>query len=161
MSQKTQRALFNCLVKTKHIPTSKELQLAPHRFRIDRMIIKTHTSPGFIYFEGPDPLRQRDFLQIIEGIIGRNGFKILRHPNMSSRPATLPRVQQARYPHLAHQPGVALPPLPDPNDQKWWTTKIRVTSMADFGAHMREMGIYGWFRQALIDDEEKPTKNVY
>jgi hypothetical protein len=160
MNQK--RSLYNCLIKTTTINSRRKIaQLEPWRFRIDKMVVHHMSHPGLIYVEGPDPLRQTDFIQIVQAVLGHRGFKILRQPGLSTRPATLPRVQQAQHPHLMHKPGAPLPPLPQPEKKKWWTTTVNVYSMSEFASQMREMGIFGWYRQALWEDFEKPTKNVY
>ncbi|KAI9151560.1 hypothetical protein HJFPF1_08766 [Paramyrothecium foliicola] len=160
MSQRESRFLYNCLLKTQALTSAKKLRLLePWRYRIDQIIIHRDSYPGLIYFEGPDPLRQSDFVQLCRGVLGGRDFKILRLPAPSPRPATLPRIQQRKYPDLILQPGAPLPPLPDPQTKKWWTHRRDVYSIEEFAGQMRDLGILGWFRNALREDFDRPAKH--
>jgi hypothetical protein len=157
------RLLFNCLIKTRALTSGKKLDmLEPWRYRVDRLIIHRDFYPGLFYIEGPDPVRLGDFVGLIRGNFSSHSFKVLRQVGQSARrPATLPRTQQRHYPELINKAGAPLPPLPNYRHKKWWTTRIDVYSLDEFAHQMKEMGVLGWYRNAIIHDVIEPTKCAF
>ncbi|KAH7311558.1 hypothetical protein B0I35DRAFT_481512 [Stachybotrys elegans] len=114
--------LFNCLIRTHHITSRKKVQRvrrAASQLNVDWLLIRSGSSPGLMFAEGPDETRLADWVAAVQALRYKD-FQCVRKP----APAV---ASSCKRPDGFHE----------------------VDSTAAFAKEMEAKGLSSWWRKAM------------